>query len=343
MNANEKTFAPTNHLKAEADEGWIALIMGGGFHNSQRTDIPTRELRVYFTEADDYVLLEGVTDEGHGISLKGYDSPSSRGANQGWNRFTYQFLKGFQVRDLKRFTWRASYDEVVVEIRAERIGNSERWTVEYCSNATGREYGLLLESWFQMIDPDTFEIIKASTLNSLTSSAGEAAHILDDRTSRGYHSQMYEQLKILAHEQDVDISKCWGSRSISGREPNRAELSLFWKMMLELPIEEDQPTFHEGLDVLHAWKLRHVRILFERYGEMLPERFHRLSSMDTEEQVVEELVTIGQSVQAALGEPPKFSFRPYMNHINWRPATFDDTRVDRILTSVSKQLGWTMA
>ena len=161
-------FKATNHLRAEADEGWIALVMGNWFHNSNRCDLPTRTLRIYFAHFDNYELREGTTDQGHVVNLSGFDG-SRYCEPQGWNRFSNAYYIGYQVRDLQSFVWRAEYRKHRFEIRAQRIDNN-RWTVEYCSNCENSEhrfemveYRDLLKDWFQMIDPDTFEITTATT------------------------------------------------------------------------------------------------------------------------------------------------------------------------------------
>ena len=347
------TFTPTNHLRAEADEGWVALVMGGYFHNSnERRDTPTRRLRAYFNLGDDYMLRKGATTDkdGHRTDLMRYDGRCSKMSEQQTNNhMLYRHLDGFQVRDLESFTWRARYQDRLSEIRAQRIDDN-RWSVEYCSNHQNSqnrfemvEYLHLLRNWFQMIDPETLEIIKAETIISLVSVAGSACQVVREGASRGNHPQMFNQLMEFAKSKGItDAHECFGARAVHG-EPQRSELHEWWKMMLALPRDEDQPTFHEGLEVLHQWKLDHSGILYARHKRLLPERFNRMSATVTETQMIDELVTIGRAVYKMCdGLPPDFSFEPYMCGVNWNPATLDHTRTDRVLAAASRRLGWTM-
>jgi hypothetical protein len=257
---------PTNHLTAETTSAWIIMIMGGYFHNSARGDLPTRVLRIYFASMDEYVLREGATDPGHDVNLAGFDE-TRYPMCVNWNRNTSAYLKGFQIRDLKSFIWRAGYRGHRFEIHAKRI-DGDRWLVEYrsdCENSAHElemvEYGPLLRDWFMMIDPETLEVIKAETLISLTSAAGEASQMVNSAVCSGYHPQMFEQLKAMTAERGVDASKCWGASYVCHGAPEQAKLAKWWLMMLELPPEEDQPTFREGFDVEHAWNLHHSDIL----------------------------------------------------------------------------------
>ena len=106
-------------------------------------------------------------------------------------------------------------------------------------------------------------------------------------------------------------------------------------MMLELPPEEDRPTWREGFDVEHAWKLRHIDIMFARHGRRIANNIGHGSNCVPHDQLIRELVIIGRNVHQALGHPPTFSFRPYL----YGQLEKD---IRRMLRDVSQQLGWMM-
>jgi len=197
------------------------------------------------------------------------------------------------------------------------------------------EYRDLLKDWFQMIDPDTFEITTATTTIALASAAGSASQVVCKGASRGNHTQMYMKLIAFAETQGItDANKCFGASAVHG-EPKRAELRNWWKMMLELHREEDQPTFREGFDTVHAWELCHIDILFACYGDQLPRYIRHGSNTVPQDQLVEELVIIGRAVHKVLGHQPTFSFREYLfGHF--------EKDVQQMLYKVSEKLGWTM-
>lgn len=334
-----------NHFKAEAEESFIVMMMGGSFCNSVRCDLPTRQLRIYFSPFDDYALRDGLSDDvGHVVNLVGYNESTRERKAMYPDRSTCRFFNGFQMRDLDYFVWRDKMRGFHFEVRARRV-NDYRWSVEYISDCRSNaqypnemvEYQRLLESWFQMIDPETFEIIKLTAIRSVANIAGSATSNIDERLEiRGFHPQVFRKIKAFANDQGIEVVNRYAYEG----QPTQAEQSEWWQMMLDLPREEDQPTFHEEDNALHKWKLRHADILFARYGDCLPSFFHDSSSHATEQEITNELVIIGEVIYSMLRKPPEFSFRQYMSYINW--IDYSQNIEDKVLAEASKRLGWEM-
>ena len=256
-----KQFEGKTHLIGEVEEAWLAFFMCGYFANSHRCDLPTRRTRLYFNEADSYEVRGEAA--GHEVSLVGFDP--GRGSNIGRRRSTFAKVIGFQVRQLTSFTWRfegaRSGDRC--EIAAERIDNN-RWKVSYLSDVAEREIETPLSAFVRMIDPDSFQVIKIHLAEWVACVAGKAAQIAQTGC-HAFHPEVFRAPEELAgfYQDGVRIGR---SSCPSYMSPRRAEVPRWWQTMLDLPVDDEEPSWREGHELHAAWILAHTDIVRGKYG-----------------------------------------------------------------------------
>ncbi len=321
----DSTFVPSTHFIAEVEQSWLAFFMGGSFQNSHRCDLPTRETRLYFAPFDETELVGECW--AHEVDLTGFDV--GQGQRRGWERFTYPKRIGHRIDSLSGFVWRAEHSGSRCELRAKRIA-ADRWKVEYLSEVVDRELRGVLEAYFRMIDPTTFMIVKVRLLKELAMVAAAASQIMSPY--RAFHPEPFRALEKVAKEVGVDVSeghsKCWEEMF-----PRRMSLPRWWEMLLALPLGEEQPTSHEGFNVLNAWQIKHADIIFERYRLQMVRQIAHGHNLVPPQQLLSELVEMAKVLHRHLKAPPNFSFRPYL----WG---LSEVEQNKVLSQASEQLGW---